>query len=737
MRLRQQLALLALAGLLTPGLTLYSLRIFNEQAKASHLNQLTGIAQAVAARLGNDIELLTRSALADSPQRPAGKTLYSHTDNSNHSSTTTPSTPSPITVDGSAADWHQLAIPPLPLPSETALTAQYRSLTSGERTYLLIEVDDKQRHFHNAEAPHHDKQPLYRTDNQALASGDHLLLYAGAQDQHLHILRAEVPGQMTALYRNALGKVVTQEAIQGLWRETNTGYQVELSLPTNMTQTAMALAAVDQSPTNPQRSAGTLPPYALSAAGPDPGVLPPAVGQMIRPAQSLNSALEVFTRPNTRLSLIDKHHWQRGQAGELADTHASPSITQRLLGSIMKMPRRPTFETASGHWNHPDISYPNREPRAFWARDQDALIATVAVPLISSHLPALESRHLGSVIIEQRVQPWQLLDQDSIKRLLASSLLGGGLLLLLLLGYASFLSARIAKLSRAANQAKGQNLPESLSHWPQFTIQDEIAELSQHYYEVLTQLQDHNHYLRTLTGKLSHELRTPLAVVTGSLDNLQQSEGEDVHKYTHRAQAGSERLSFIISAMTEASRVEASIASAELVTVNLQQLISDISQAYSSAYPAQRFMVDIQPASTGTYEVKVAPELLVQMLDKLVDNAVGFARDNTPVTLGLNYQSTEQDGVILALSVCNQGPHLPNNMQGRLFQSLTSHRPRSGGDTPHLGLGLYIVELITRFHGGTATATDLPDGVKVCVTIPALYPELNAQRRTTSVDNTC
>lgn len=49
MKLRQQLALLALVGLLIPGLTLYSLRIFNEQVKNSRLTELTSVAQAIAA----------------------------------------------------------------------------------------------------------------------------------------------------------------------------------------------------------------------------------------------------------------------------------------------------------------------------------------------------------------------------------------------------------------------------------------------------------------------------------------------------------------------------------------------------------------------------------------------------------------------------------------------------------------------------------------------------------------
>src|SRR5205823_7405648 len=60
-------------------------------------------------------------------------------------------------------------------------------------------------------------------------------------------------------------------------------------------------------------------------------------------------------------------------------------------------------------------------------------------------------------------------------------------------------------------------------------------------------------------------------------------------------------------------------------------------------------------------------------------------------------------------SVDNPGPALAAHVQGRLFESLW--QSRAGADSrPHFGLGLYIVRLIAEFHGGEASAVNLPDG---------------------------
>jgi signal transduction histidine kinase len=114
-----------------------------------------------------------------------------------------------------------------------------------------------------------------------------------------------------------------------------------------------------------------------------------------------------------------------------------------------------------------------------------------------------------------------------------------------------------------------------------------------------------------------------------------------------------------------------------------------------------------------------APELIAQALDKLFDNACSFAPVDGWIALSLDPAA---DGAIVR--VANQGPLLPAAMQERLFDSLVSMRERGtrGGEAPHLGLGLYVVRLVTELHRGRASAANRTagDGVEFTLSMAGM-----------------
>lgn len=93
----------------------------------------------------------------------------------------------------------------------------------------------------------------------------------------------------------------------------------------------------------------------------------------------------------------------------------------------------------------------------------------------------------------------------------------------------------------------------------------------------------------------------------------------------------------------------------------------------------------------------------MQLLDKLVDNAVDFSPPGSAIVL----RGATEAGQ-LRVDVDNEGRPLPAAGRERLFESLWQSRT-DDDRKPHFGLGLYIVRLIAEHHGGRVEALDLPD----------------------------
>lgn len=208
-----------------------------------------------------------------------------------------------------------------------------------------------------------------------------------------------------------------------------------------------------------------------------------------------------------------------------------------------------------------------------------------------------------------------------------------------------------------------------------------------------------------------------MAVVLTSLENLQADPGgPDANVYLIRAREGLERLQAMVSALSEATRIEQALQAADRECFDLADLVEEMFRAYSKAHADRRMELSLPGAPC---RVRGAPDSIAQMLDKLFENALDFCPPNGLIRLHLDPKDH-----IVALRVSNTGSRLPEELGERLFESLVS--ARSGdAEAPHLGLGMYIARIIARHHGGQISARNLPqdNGVEFSVELPLESPE--------------
>ena len=186
--------------------------------------------------------------------------------------------------------------------------------------------------------------------------------------------------------------------------------------------------------------------------------------------------------------------------------------------------------------------------------------------------------------------------------------------------------------------------------------------------------------------------------------------------YIERARSGSERLNNIVARMSEASRLEQTVTKEVLRTFDLQQLLSNIVPVYRDVHGDLEFITDI---CNEAILLNGSQDLIVQMLDKLIGNAVDFHQINTPISIELRSITLADNTKTAQLVVRNTGVSLVDDDNQKLFQPMVSIRPMmKQTNEPHLGLGLYIVKLIVETHNGKVMAKNWQQGVEFCVTLP-------------------
>jgi two-component system sensor histidine kinase ChvG len=428
--------------------------------------------------------------------------------------------------------------------------------------------------------------------------------------------------------------------------------------------------------------------------------------------------IEGLSRTTARIWVVDRDGTVLARAGSLKPPPPVPpaeglwarisrATVGRLYALVLEQPTEDFSDdaAASGAPRGRDVEgalsgilTTDRRPTS----DAKAVIVSAAHPIW------VGDQVKGAVIVEETGNAVQAERNRAFERLfnivLAVLLVGS----LALTAYATWLSSRIRRLRDDAERAIDEHgrvrAPLASSG-----ARDEIGDLSRSFGSVLARLAEYASHQEKMAGRLSHELRTPIAVVRSSLDNLAHAPmNEDARVYMTRAQEGLARLTQILTRMTEASRLEQSLSGAERERFDLVPVVAGCVDGHRLAYPAAS--IAFARPNRALY-IDGAPDLIAQMLDKLVANAVEFAA-GAGVDVAL-----EPAGDQVRLAVGNAGPPLPEGQSGRLFDSMVS--VRAGGDTggPHLGLGLYIVRLIAEFHGGSVRADNRADGSGVVVTV--------------------
>jgi two-component system sensor histidine kinase ChvG len=685
MSLRTKLLLLSLLTLVLPWAGWQYAQQMETTLRAGQESALLTTADVLGRVVASEPELLYREPELREQFDPARGDLFA------------PILPATPLIDGFADEW---PVPARPVPGfEVEGSA---SSSSINRPKLRVGVHGRWLHLYaeivTSKVQYED--PANSAENGGRS--DRLIVLTRDEDDHERALSlsAVAPGPLIVRPCDigAPWTPSTENApfITGVWRETGTGYAIELRAPLNPFGIQLSAHALDRDNVEIART--------------------PSLAWLHTGSEALMQRLERFAPAGVRVSVVDTHGWLLARAGSVSvapqseypglsrDENGFTRSVYRVLFSSSAVPPR-AYGLPYGMWGAPVDEARAGKASAIWfdkAGGEPSLVRA-AVPI------RIGAEALGALVVEQPGERLVQVREVALTRLVNLTLVATLFVIVVTIVFAARLSLRIRRLSRAATTAltaEGRIEPSI----PGTGARDELGALARSYDTLLGRVKEYTNYLQTLGTKLSHELRTPLTIVSSSLDNLVSEEKlpAAAQSYVDRARSGTNRMHAILTALSEATRVEQSIEHTERVRFDIVELVRSMGQAYRQTFAAHRIETAVPDERCM---VDGSPELIAQLLDKLMDNATDFTAPGGPITLSL-----QADATSCQLSVRNEGPLLPPQLDDRLFESLVSGRNAADGK-PHLGLGLYVVRLIADFHRGKVTATNLPDGTGVSIAL--------------------
>ncbi len=598
-------------------------------------------------------------------------------------------------ADGYLADWPEID---QNLSFESSGGQLRMDLLAGRyRThfYLAIKVTD----------PGDIRATTYNADSSAASEKAGVVLYVQSKrGQFSYMISTEAPGPLTVSSQGGNGT-----RLNAAWMDDADGYTLELSLPGDVER--ISIGAVAPAFTMPgvsfERSAGTL-------NGRQQGHWL----ELVSRDDGISRWLARTVPENTRAWLVQTDGWVVGDSGP-ADTGSSEltwakrMLYQAVADSDMT-PREDPSPWPVRFEGQAITTALQGGSGTLWSRDAEsaAVYNLVALPVFDADMADSDpnGRAIGAVVLEARSEGLLLMTNRALGRF---SLIALVLVVVLAAGlwlFASRLSRRVQRLSGAVSRAMDNS--GRVSDLPMTTSADELGELARNTEKLLRAVSEYTGYLQKLAGRLSHELKTPIAITRSSLENLASYDLDPTaRQYLSRAQEGLDRQAAIVSAMSEAQRLEGSVKTADWETINLGEMLKHSVDAYRSVNPSRTIRLNL-PAERC--ELRCAPDLIAQALDKLVDNAISLSAEDCEIGISLR---REERAVLVC--VANSGTHLPDVLHDQLFDSLVSLRDnRASGQ--HLGLGLHIVRLVAEAHGGKVSARNLPNdmGVEFTIRLP-------------------
>ncbi|OQS35646.1 sensor histidine kinase [Chromobacterium haemolyticum] len=210
---------------------------------------------------------------------------------------------------------------------------------------------------------------------------------------------------------------------------------------------------------------------------------------------------------------------------------------------------------------------------------------------------------------------------------------------------------------------------------------------------------------------VSHDLRTPLTTMAGLSERLCSSNMDDSQRAEIAAAIQDEalRMNKLVTNLLDMARLQSGVKLNKEWQM-LDEVVGSALRAAERGLRGRKLTLELAP---DLPVLEYDAVLLERVLVNLLENAGKYTPPGSHITL-----AARREGAEVVVSVSDDGPGLPPNMEERAFDKFS--RGAAESSTPGVGLGLAICRSIVEIHGGRISARNRsPHGAEFRFSLPA------------------
>jgi two-component system sensor histidine kinase ChvG len=275
---------------------------------------------------------------------------------------------------------------------------------------------------------------------------------------------------------------------------------------------------------------------------------------------------------------------------------------------------------------------------------------------------------------------------------------------LLSLYLAGTIGRPIRRLAAAAERARGRGARIDI---PDFTQRgDEIGDLSRSLREMTQALSERMSAIESFASDVAHEIKNPLSSLRSAVETaVKIDDPVKQQRLLAIILDDVERLSRLITDISDASRLDAELSRDEMTPVDIAGMLRTLVDIHENtrAEGAAHVVLSL-PERRRALVVPGIESRLSQIFLNVISNAVSFSPPGGDIRV-----AAREDGRAVLVTVDDDGPGIPADKLTAIFDRFYTERPAAEKFGTHSGLGLSISKQIVEAHRGRVWAENRHD----------------------------